>query len=194
MKTGGMKQASYEAAIERQRLIQDFLGHFGGREGLARFPFMGLLALAVPRFGVLYFHRRNRILKLSGLRRAGYLFYLLNHYLNGADIDPTADIEAGVRFRHLGAIVIGGTTRIGKGTEIFSGVTIGIDSAFGRKSGYPEIGKNCYLGTGAKIIGDLKVGDGAVVGAGAVVVRDVPGDRVAAGVPAKILGTEKPKK
>ena len=81
-------------------------------------PVKGLFALVFPKFGTVYFHRKNRILKHKGSRR-GYFYFLANFYLNGMDINPSTDIGEGVLFQHLGAIVIGGDTKIGKDTMIF---------------------------------------------------------------------------
>lgn len=76
--------------------------------------------------------------------------------------------------------------QIGEGTYIQHGVTIGIrDDA--RELEAPRIGKNCYIGARAIIIGDISIGDNVKIGAGAVVISDIPQGATAVGVPARIL-------
>lgn len=98
------------------------------------------------------------------------------------DVPPTIKCE-GVYFAHTGfGCLINGKTIIGSGTTIQHGVTIG--EVNGQ---VPVIGQNCYVGARSVIIGDVKIGDGAIIGAGAVVTKDVPDNAVVAGVPAKII-------
>lgn len=96
--------------------------------------------------------------------------------------DPVV-IEPGVYIVH-GQVVIDGLVEIGSGTQIFPWVTIGL------KAGQPRgatIGRNVSIGTGAKVIGPVRIGDGARIGANAVVVRDVPDGVTVVGVPAQVL-------
>lgn len=97
------------------------------------------------------------------------------------DIPYTANVK-GVYFCHKGfGVVINPDAKIGSGTVIQHRVTIGcIDG----KS--PVIGKNCFIGAGAIVIGGITIGDNVKIGAGAVVVKDVPSGCTAVGVPAKI--------
>jgi serine O-acetyltransferase len=95
--------------------------------------------------------------------------------------DPVV-IEAGIYFPH-GQVVIDGLVRIGSGTAIRPWVTIGL--AEGNFEG-PKIGRNVRVGTGAKLFGPIQVGDGALIGANAVVLHDVPARATAVGVPAQI--------
>ena len=113
------------------------------------------------------------------------MYYLLNYYLNNVDISNNCDIGVGVKMSHPLAIVIGGTTVIGDNCTILSCVTFGTNSAVGKHNGYPVLGNNCYIGTGAKIIGNITLGDNVVVGANSVVTKSVPPGIVVAGVPAK---------
>jgi serine O-acetyltransferase len=94
--------------------------------------------------------------------------------------DPVV-IEPGVIIPH-GQVVIDGITQIGAGTRIRPFVTIGLVE---RNYQGPTIGRGVKIGTGAKIIGPVHVGDRAVIGANAVVVDDVPADTVVVGVPAR---------
>jgi serine O-acetyltransferase len=91
-------------------------------------------------------------------------------------------IEPGVYFPH-GQVVIDGLVEIGSGTVITPWVTIGLR---GSVSG-PKIGRGVFIGTGAKILGDVRVGVGARIGANAVVIHDVPEGATALGAPARPL-------
>ena len=79
-------------------------------------------------------------------------------------------------------VVINPKAKIGEGTIIQHGVTIGEIG-----DGYPTIGKNCFIGAKAIIIGGISIGDEVKVGAGAVVIHDVPDGATVVGVPAKIV-------
>lgn len=98
------------------------------------------------------------------------------------DIPPTI-ICNDVYFAHSGfGCMINEKAQIGRGTVIQHSVTIG--EVHGK---VPSIGNNCYVGARVVIIGDVKVGDGSVIGAGAVVTKDVPPHTIVGGVPAKVI-------
>lgn len=104
----------------------------------------------------------------------------------GIQIPLGTKIGAGFYIGHFGNIVINGRTIIGKNCNISQGVTIG-QSSRGKNKGYPTIGDNCYIGPGAKIIGNIKVGNNIAIGANAVVTKDVEDNAVVIGVPAKTI-------
>ena len=89
----------------------------------------------------------------------------------------------GVLFAHFGTIIINYGAHIGCNCTVYQGVTIGSM----RGQGTPVIGNNCVLFSGSKIIGKITIGDNVVVGAGAVVTKDIPDGCVVGGVPAKVL-------
>ena len=102
------------------------------------------------------------------------------------EIPHTLNVK-GVYFCHKGfGIVINPKASIGEGTYIQHGVTIGSRDDMGDTKA-PRIGKNCYIGAKATIIGDIKIGDNCKIGAGAVVISDVPSGASAVGVPARII-------
>jgi serine O-acetyltransferase len=131
-----------------------------------------------------WFHRK-RVPVVPALFR-NMIFFLYNSY-----IPSSADIGKGTIFAY-GAIgvVLHSEARIGEGCVIGQGVTIGAAEAFASKTPNrcPRIGNNCYVGAGARILGDITIGDGCQIGAGAVVIRDVPGHSVVVGVPARVVG------
>jgi serine O-acetyltransferase len=101
-----------------------------------------------------------------------------------------ADIGPGLYMPHTGTIVVGSGSRVGRNCTLAHGVTIG--HAGGRRNGptaSPVIGDRVYVGPGAMILGPITVGDDALIGAGAVVVRSVPPRGVVAGNPARLLAT-----
>lgn len=85
-------------------------------------------------------------------------------------------------FPHPRNVVIGEDVIIGSNCRIYQGVTIGQS-----KGKYPHIGDNVIIYPGAKVIGDIRVGDNSIVGANAVVTKNVPTNTIVAGIPAKVL-------
>jgi serine O-acetyltransferase len=96
--------------------------------------------------------------------------------------DPVV-VQPGVYFPH-GQVVIDGLVVVGSGTVLFPWVTLGLTA--GETVG-PNIGRDVHIGTGAKLLGPITVGDGAQIGANAVVLSDVPAGATAVGVPARIV-------
>ncbi len=104
----------------------------------------------------------------------------------GITIGSTATIGRRLRIEHHGCIVIHGATVIGDDCLIRHGVTIG-NSGTEDLFGAPRIGNRVQMGAGAKILGRVTIGDGAIIGANAVVVHDVPDNVAVGGVPARPL-------
>jgi serine O-acetyltransferase len=111
--------------------------------------------------------------------------WAINFLLFNSHIPASAKIGVGTKFAYGGiACVIHNRAVIGENCIIGSNVTIGGKS---KSFGVPIIGNNVYLATGSKILGSVKIGDGVMVGANAVVVKDVPDRCVVAGIPAKVI-------
>lgn len=107
-------------------------------------------------------------------------------FLTGIEIHPGAKIGKGLFIDHGMGVVIGETAEIGDNVTMYHGVTLG---GTGKDKGkrHPTIGNNVIIGTGAKVLGPIYVGNGAKVGANAVVLTDVPARSTAVGIPAKII-------
>ncbi len=107
-------------------------------------------------------------------------------FTTGIEIHPAAKIAAGVFIDHGAGVVIGETAEVGEGTVIYQGVTLG---GTGKQTGkrHPTIGKNVTISSGAKVLGGFTVGEGAKIGAGAVVLGEVPPYATVVGVPGRVI-------
>ncbi|AQA17517.1 serine O-acetyltransferase [Halioglobus japonicus] len=105
----------------------------------------------------------------------------------GVDIHPAAKLGRGIMLDHATGLVIGETAVVGDDVSILQSVTLG---GTGKDEGdrHPKIGNGVLISAGAKILGNIRVGEGAKVGAGSVVLEEVPPHTTVAGVPAKIVG------
>ena len=143
----------------------------------------GLWVMAVYRFGRWRYRIQNRWLRLpfSILYK---ILKLLSQILTG--IDLPCEVTVGRRFKieHFGDIIVSGDTVFGDDVVIRNGVTVGLKRTHQR--GAPVIGNRVDIGAGAKILGPIRIGDDVTIGANAVVLRDVPPNSLAVGVPAQI--------
>lgn len=105
----------------------------------------------------------------------------------GVDIHPAAVIGKGIMFDHATGIVIGETAIVEDNVSIMQSVTLG---GTGKEAGdrHPKVRKGVLIGAGAKILGNISIGECAKIGAGSVVLRDVPPRTAVAGVPAQVIG------
>lgn len=142
--------------------------------------FKGFHALQTYRFAHRLWHRGSKDFALYLQSQCSRLF--------SVDIHPNAVIGSGIMFDHATGLVIGETAEVGDYTSILHNVTLG---GSGKESGdrHPKIGSSVMIGAGAKVLGNITVGNCARVAAGSVVVADVPNLTTVAGVPAKVIGT-----
>lgn len=144
----------------------------------------GFRAVAVHRFGVWRMGVEPKLLRapLSILYRWAFR-RVRNHY--GIELPYAAALGRRVVFEHQGAIVIHGHCEIGDDCVIRQGCTLG-NKTPDRPFDAPRLGRGVNVGAGAKLLGAITLGDGATVGANAVLTRDVPAGALAVGVPAVI--------
>ena len=109
-------------------------------------------------------------------------------FFTGIEIHPGATIGKGLFIDHGSGVVIGETTEIGDNCTLYQGVTLG---GTGKDTGkrHPTLGNNVLVGSGAKVLGPFTVGDNAKIAANAVVLKEVPPNSTAVGIPAKIVKT-----
>ncbi|PLX18680.1 MAG: serine acetyltransferase [Candidatus Muiribacterium halophilum] len=110
------------------------------------------------------------------------LFYRLNQFFCNADISPTARLGNNIWLPHPGGIVIGGTSVIGDNVTIMQNVTLGTRRINSSKNRHPVIKNDVFIGANAVLLGNIKVGKGAVIGAGTIVLKDVPSNEKVFGV------------
>lgn len=125
-------------------------------------------------------YRLQAWLARNGLAPLALLPHILNKWLNGCVIGVKSQFGPGFVLIHPVGVVINSSVRGGRNVWLESGVVIGEN-----RGAFPRLGDDIFVGSGAKIIGGVQVGDGARVGANAVVLKDVPPGHTALGVPAR---------
>ncbi|MBU5591375.1 serine O-acetyltransferase [Clostridium sp. MSJ-4] len=147
--------------------------------------------LLYPSIHVLIYYRIAHFFYSKKVFFMARLVSQLGRFLTGIEIHPGAKIGRGLFIDHGMGVVIGETAEVGENVTIYHGVTLG---GTGKEVGkrHPTIGDNVIIGTGAKVLGPIFVGNGAKIGANAVVLKDVPSQATAVGIPAKILNVKKP--
>jgi serine O-acetyltransferase len=175
------REATPAAAPPRTRqLIAADLAACTGRRGwrgvLSGFAFE-------PCFATLLVHRCAQHLHRNGWPRAGKLLWRWNTARSACHLHLEAELGPGLLLPHPTGVVIGSGVRVGAGVTLYQGVTLG------RRQGehYPVVAEGATVYPNAVIAGPVRIGRGAVVGAGSVVIRDVPDQAVAAGNPARLL-------
>jgi serine O-acetyltransferase len=139
-----------------------------------------------PGLHALWLHRFAHWLNDRGLPFFPRLISHLSRFFTGIEIHPGAQLGRGVFIDHGMGVVIGETAIVGDYALIYQGVTLG---GTGKESGkrHPTLGNHVVVGTGAKVLGNIQLGNNARIGAGSVVLRDVPADCTVVGVPGRIV-------
>ncbi len=135
--------------------------------------------------GLMLYRVYHELYKLNYKFLSMFLYYIAKR-LYTMDIHPGAVIEKGIMIDHGFGVVIGSTAFVGSGTIIYHGVTLGA-RRIKRGKRHPTIGRNVFIGNHASILGNIKIGDFAKVGAHSVVLKNVPGRSTAVGNPARII-------
>jgi serine O-acetyltransferase len=127
-------------------------------------------------------HRFAHALQGAGVPLLPRCIAYLSRALTGVEIHPAARIGAGFFIDHGAGVVVGETVKIGDRVTLYQGVTLG-GTGFQRGKRHPTLGDNVTVGSGAKLLGPIAVGDGAKIGANTVVVEDVPASSTVVGNP-----------
>jgi serine O-acetyltransferase len=117
----------------------------------------------------------------------GSVLKQINHAITGADIAWSARIGPGLVLWHPTGVVIGPRVVVGRDARVQQGITLGAARSRTGQDGDPVLGDGVYVGAGARVLGPVRVGDRARIGANAVVLSDVPDGASAVGVPARII-------
>jgi len=163
-------EADLRAVFERDPACQGYLQPF----------------LFFKGFQALQTHRLAHWLWSQGRETLAFYLQSRSSELFQVDINPAARFGSGIFIDHATGIVVGETAVVGDDVSMLQNVTLGGTSTE-REDRHPKIGKGVLLGAGAKVIGNITIGDYAKVAAGSVVLRDVPAGCTAAGVPARLV-------
>jgi serine O-acetyltransferase len=138
------------------------------------FRHLPLRAMLLFRYGSWCMQHRIRFIPGSIQRRIYFRY--------GLEIAPGADIGGGLYIAHpVGTVIM--VNRMGENCTIIANVTIGLRN----NHEFPTIGDNVFIGAGARVLGGIQVGDGAKIGANAVVIQDIPAGATAVGIPARVV-------
>ena len=142
--------------------------------------------LLYPSFWAVVNHRIAHSLYKKGLLVPARFVSQLSRFLTGIEIHPGATIGKYFFIDHGTGIVVGETTIIGDDVTIYQGVTLG---GTGKDTGkrHPTLGNNVLIGAGTKVLGPVYIGDNARIGAGSVVLKNLPANCTAVGVPAEVV-------
>lgn len=142
-----------------------------------------VVALIAPEFKLVFYYRLYSNLYRLGYRRVSYVLYCRAKRLFSSDIHPGCKIGPGLRLGHHMNIVIGPDAVIGCNAYIFNGITLGKKYP-GTADKMPVVGDNVLIGTGAKLLGAIKIGNDAVIGANSLVINSFPDGCCLVGSPA----------
>jgi serine O-acetyltransferase len=144
------------------------------------------IILCYPGFHAILMHRLAHRLHTWGLRLPARMISQLARGLTGIEIHPGAKIGRRFFIDHGMGVVIGETAEIGDDVLLYQGVTLG---GTGKEKGkrHPTLGNHVVVGTGAKVLGSIQIGDCVKIGAGSVVVHPVPDHSTVVGVPGRIV-------
>ena len=174
--------------------MNEFLESIKKRDPAAK-SILGII-LTYPGVKAVFLHKISSFFHLAGFELLARIISQITRFFTGVEIHPGAKIGKNLFIDHGMGVVIGETAEIGDNVTIYHAVTLGgsspsIDSERQRhEKRHPTIGDDAVIGSGAQIIGPIKVGKYARIAANAVVVKDVPDNATMVGVPAKAIKLE----
>ncbi|MCQ2421794.1 MAG: serine O-acetyltransferase [Lachnospiraceae bacterium] len=139
-----------------------------------------------PSFHAILWHRVSHALYKKKLYLPARLISQVSAHFTGIEIHPGATIGKGLFIDHGHGVVIGETAILGDNVTLYQGVTLG---GTGKEHGkrHPTIGNNVMISAGAKVLGSFSVGDNSKIGAGSVVLHEVPANSTVVGVPGRVV-------
>ena len=144
----------------------------------------GFWVMVIYRFGRWRYTIQNPIIRKPFSILYKFLFKCIQ-IITGIELPCEVDVGKNFRIDHFGGIIISGFAKFGENCVIRDGVTVGLRRVDDPIA--PIVGNNVDIGTGAKLLGKITIGDNVHIGANAVVLDDVPSNAIAVGVPAKII-------
>lgn len=138
-----------------------------------------------PGVHALVFHRLAHAIWRRGFTTLARWISHVGRFFTGIEIHPAARLGPGLFIDHGMGVVIGETTELGENVTLLQGVTLG-GTSLKREKRHPTLGDNVVVGAGAAVLGAITIGANSRIGAGSVVVRDVPPNAVVVGVPGRV--------
>ncbi len=144
------------------------------------------VVLCYPGFHAVRWHRRAHWLHTHHIKLPARIISSLNRFFTGVDIHPGATIGRRLFIDHASGVVIGETAEVGDDVILYQGSTLG---GTGKDTGkrHPTIHNNVMISAGAKVLGPITIGEHSRIGAGAVVLKDVPPYSTVVGVPGHVV-------
>ena len=174
----------YKIFVAVKNEIKSDVGAVRERDPASR----GILEIILTNQGVhaILSYRIAHLFYINNFRFIAKIISQISRFFTGIEIHPAAIIGRGLLIDHGMGVVIGETAEIGDGCTIFHGVTLG---GTGKERGkrHPTLRNGVFVGAGAKILGNVVIGNNVKIGANAVVLHDVPDDVTAVGVPARVV-------
>ena len=171
--------------------MNDFLDSIKSRDPAAKSVLS--IVLTYPGVKAVFFHKFAHLFHVAGFDLIARIISQTTRFFTGIEIHPGAKIGKNLFIDHGMGVVIGETSDIGNNVTIYHAVTLGgiapsVDSDRQRNAKrHPTIGDDVVIGSGAQIIGPVKVGNGSRIAANAVVVNNVPENATMVGIPAKVV-------
>lgn len=148
----------------------------------------GKIEILLTNQGVhaIWSYRVAHLFYINGYKFLAKIISQISRFFTGIEIHPACFIGKGLLIDHGSGVVIGETAIIGDDCTIFHGVTLG---GTGKERGkrHPTLHNNVFVGAGAKLLGNIEIGNNAKIGANAVVLHDIPDGTTAVGVPARVI-------
>jgi serine O-acetyltransferase len=147
------------------------------------------VVLCYPGVHAIWLHRPAHWLWRHGFRVTARFLSHVGRFLTGIEIHPAARLGPGLFIDHGMGVVIGETAEVGENVTLLHGVTLG-GTSLKKEKRHPTLADNVVVGAGAGIFGAFAIGSGSRIGAGSVVVREVPPNSVVVGVPGRVTSRD----